>query len=678
MRSVSRRRRARRDASADPIGIWTPRRVRGELVFVRPPVGRLGDDWCPRRTLRPKRRRGVRRICLIGESAATGYFYAPHVTPATVLEAQLATVCGPGRYEVIDLARVDMQAFSGPHSLIRVAVAALQLAPDMLVIFAGNNWFSSVAPFPSTDRGHFQVMAAAYREAGAPGLMRLCVEHARSYYPGVLENLAYVARTAAIPVIVVIPEVNQADWQRAAPAAWLPGARTARWYELYERGLTCASAADHERAARIAAQMIELDGGTCSTSHRLRANALVALGRTEEARECCLAEIDSGNWVPGLEVPGTGRVVREILRRGVEKHGLTCVDLPKVFAEHGRGLPGRALFLDYCHLTPDGMRLSMAAVAAAVVRQPDAFGRGAREWRARVARLPDPRVSPARDATAKLTTALYALQWERRIDGESPLPDFWLDAALAAGDDIRETMVQYVATRMAPPMVAGLSLSERRLFGPSNRRDDGTHQLAGEGRRLRRAWLNPAAIDAICGALERAGDLRHRRLVTSALLDRHAICGDDVDLVEPFYHWTADSSAPGYQSDRTSYSARSLYRAFSPVSHFALVSDGGRPLTLDMTVRLPRIERPRTNEEVAIEVNRVRAGTLRAGSRWTRTTVRVKRGHLKAGINRVSILWPRIRPEGDAAMKAILGRLERGIPTDLHPVFGEVASLLVR
>jgi hypothetical protein len=536
----------------------------------------------------------------------------------------------------------------------------------MLVIFAGNNWFSPVAPFPDADRAHFQAMAAAYRKAGAQGLMRLCTEHARSYYPGVLENLAYIARTAAIPVIVVIPEVNQADWQRAAPVAWLPGARTARWYELYERALAFAAAADHEHAARIAEQMIALDGGTCPTSHRLRANALVALGRSEEARDCCLAEVDSGNWVPGLAVPGTGRVVREILRRGVEKHGLPCVDLPEVFAAHGPGLPGRELFVDYCHLTPEGMRVAMAAVAAAIVRQSVA------------SEPPNADVSPARDATAKLMTALCTLEWDRRIDGESPLPRFWLDAALAASDEIRETMVQYVATRLAPRMAEGLSLPERRLFGPSNRLEDGTHRLAGEGRRLRRAWLNPAAIDAISGALERAGDLRCRRLVTRALLDDHAVGGEHVDLVEPFYHWTANAGAPGYQRDRAAYSAPGLYRAFSPVSHFALVSDGRRPLTLDMTVRLPGMERPRTNEEVAIEVNRVRVGTLRAGSRWTRSSIRVKRAHLEAGINKVSIRWPRLRPEGDAAMKAILARLERGIPTDFHPVFGEVASLLVR
>lgn len=652
--------------------------MRGELVFVRPAAGPLGDDWCPRRTLRTKRRGGARRICLIGESVATGYFYAPHVTPATALEAQLEAAHGPGRYEVIDLARVDMKAFSGPHSLIRVAVAALQLAPDLLVIFAGNNWFSPVTPLPGTDRAHFQAMATAYREAGVLGLMRLCEEHARSYYPGVLDNLAYVAHTAAMPVIVVVPEINQADWQRAAPVAWLPGARTPRWYDLYERGRSFADAEDHARAARVAEQMIELDGGTCSTSHRLRAEALVALGRTGEARQCCLAEVDSGNWVPGMGVPGAGRVVREILRRGAQKHGLMCVDLPKVFAGRNPDLPGRALFLDYCHLTPDGMRVAMAAVAAAVVRQSDVSGRAEREWRARAVGLPDPRVSPARDATAKLMAALYTLQWDRRIDGESPLPGFWLDAALDAWDGIRETMLQYVATRVAPPMAEGLSVAERRLFGASNRLDDGTHQLAGEGRRLRRTWLNAAAIDAICGALDRAGDQRRRRLVTSALLDYHAACGNQVNLVEPFYHWMADATSPGYQSDRTSYSAPGLYRAFSPVSHFALVSDASRPLTLDMTVRLPRIERPRADEEVAIEVNGGRAATLPAGSRWTQTSIGVPRERLKAGINKVSIRWPRVPPEGDAATKAILGRLERGIPTDLHPVFGEVASLHVR
>ncbi|MGH7387887.1 MAG: hypothetical protein ACREM3_00275 [Candidatus Rokuibacteriota bacterium] len=662
----------------DPIGVWRPRRLRGERVFVRPPVDPLGDDWCPRRTLRPKRRGDGHRICLIGESAAAGYFYAPHVTPARVLQAQLEAVSGPGRHEVIDLARIDMRAFSGPHSLMRVAVAALQLDPDVLVIFAGNNWFSTVAPFPGADHAHFRAMAAAYREAGAPGLRQLCEAHARSYYPGVLENLAYVARTAAIAVILVIPEVNQADWQRAAPVAWLPGSRTVRWHRLLERARARAAAADHEQAARIAEQMIELDGGSCSTSHRLRASALAAWGRTKEARESCLAEIDSGNWVPGMGIPGAGHVVREIMRRGAATHGLTCVDLPEVFAARAPGLPGRALFLDYCHLTPDGMRTAMAAVAAAILKPSGGSGRGGRDWRVRLARLPEPRPSASRDATAKLTAALYNLHWDRPVDGESPLPGFWLDAALQAWDGIAETMLAYVATRVAAPAEEGLSLAEQRLFGPSNRLDDGTHPLAGEGRRLRRAWLDGAGIDAIGRALERAGDWRRRRLVTSELLDRHAAPGGGVDLVEPCHHWTPHAGAPGYQDDRTSYSAPGLYRAFWPVSDFALVADATRSLTLDATLRVPGVERPRANEGVAVEVNGVRAGMVRAGSRWQRAVIGVRRELLEAGINRISIRWPRLPPEGDAATRAILERLERGIPTDLHPVFGEAASLLVQ
>src|SRR5688572_7482424 len=133
--------------SSTPIGIWVPETLDGQQVFIRPDPGRLGDDWSPRKTLAAKTAPLPRRVCLIGESTAAGFFYAPHLTPAKVLEDQLLQIKGTGAYEVIDLTKVDMPADGTAHDLVRVTVAALQLDPDVLVIFAGNNWLNQIKPF---------------------------------------------------------------------------------------------------------------------------------------------------------------------------------------------------------------------------------------------------------------------------------------------------------------------------------------------------------------------------------------------------------------------------------------------------------------------------------------------------------------------------------------------------
>src|SRR5204863_9578257 len=116
------------------ISIWQPARVDGELRFVRPPASRLGDGFGQRTTI--ARRKTARRICLFGESVALGFLYAPHLTPAGILEAQLNAVAGPGTYEVIDLSRSS----ESMSPLTATMESSLQLDPDGLVVFTGNNW----------------------------------------------------------------------------------------------------------------------------------------------------------------------------------------------------------------------------------------------------------------------------------------------------------------------------------------------------------------------------------------------------------------------------------------------------------------------------------------------------------------------------------------------------------
>ena len=109
---------------------------------------------------------------LFGESAAAGYLYAPHLTPARVLESQLENLGGEGAFEVIDLARVN--ECLGP--LVDTVSSSLQINPDLLVIFAGNNWnlletpeVSPYAPSVTARQGY----ATALRSAGLAGPVRL-------------------------------------------------------------------------------------------------------------------------------------------------------------------------------------------------------------------------------------------------------------------------------------------------------------------------------------------------------------------------------------------------------------------------------------------------------------------------------------------------------------------------
>jgi len=90
-----------------PISIWQPCEIDGEVVFERPDPLVMGDHYAVRKTISARKDPSVRRLCFLGESVAAGYLYAPHCTPAGVLHDQLCAVSGGEGYEVIDLARIN-------------------------------------------------------------------------------------------------------------------------------------------------------------------------------------------------------------------------------------------------------------------------------------------------------------------------------------------------------------------------------------------------------------------------------------------------------------------------------------------------------------------------------------------------------------------------------------------
>jgi hypothetical protein len=617
---------------------------------------------------------------LIGESTAAGFFYAPHVTPATVLENQLNAIKGPEAFEVIDLTKVDMPADGSAFDLVRVTVAALQLDPDVLVIFAGNNWLNQFKPFASSGPDHLRSFAVAYKEAGVRGIMEQCEQNTRRHSSDVVKNLSYIAATVPVSLVLVVPEVNQADWVRSLPVNWLPANRTSDWHKLYAKAsLLKQEPRNSSLVQSLAEEMIELDEGTCPVSHRLLAEALRAGGSAGASRDLFMREVDSAAWNSGA-LPGASSTVREILRSAAGNPRVTCVDLPEIFFEHTGKLPGKEMFLDYCHLTLNGIKVAMAAVASEVLRLTGVDDQTF-EYRSLLRSLPCPEVHPAKDALAKFLAALYTIHWERRFDGESPMPLYWCEAAVNSWGGIQDTMLEYVETLTATPSAFGLSVAEQRFFSRHNYFDDGSHWLAGEGRRLQRFSLDPLAIDLICRVLERSGKPVRKR-INKQLVDQHANGNGhprEVDLLNPYHHWSTMDHLTSVHSDARAHSGCGLYQGFGRRSNFCFISDGVRGVELDLTARLPTISNEsRSQADLQVTVNGQNVATVRVGTGWTRKALNAGKERMRPGINKLEIVWPELSPEGDAATRYISKRLRQGIPTNLEPLFGEIQSLVAR
>ncbi len=147
------------DENTLSLGVWRRESPGMQMPFIRDP--RKDDEWfywAKQERIEPKRARW--RVVLLGESVARGYFYDPHFNPAGVLQTILESVLGPGKIDVVDLARSNLRI---PE--LRACIGqSLALSPDLLVIFAGNNWH------PHLSESDIPYVESLLRQQGVPGM----------------------------------------------------------------------------------------------------------------------------------------------------------------------------------------------------------------------------------------------------------------------------------------------------------------------------------------------------------------------------------------------------------------------------------------------------------------------------------------------------------------------------
>jgi len=631
----------------EPISIWTPQE---DGTWVRPDPLPLGDHYATRKVLAKKTAELPLRVAFFGESVAAGYLYAPHLTPAQVLEGQLRAALGRDDFEVIDLARTNETL----PTLAATVRASIQIQPDILVFFVGNNWnlleTPEVSPYALSIRARLR-FAEALRE-GIDAPLRLAEEELRQTAEGTFELIALIAGAVGVPVVVVVPEVNLADWETRQPVVSMPGRKLAEWHRLYQKALD----GEPDEAIRIAKRMQKLDEGRCPTTWRLLARARMALGDAEGAREACLAEVDSTRYptLAFLSAPQVNTQARELLSAACRRHDFTCVDLRQVFAEHtGSVLPGRRMFLDYCHLTREGIKVAMAAVTAEVLRL-SGMTEADEDWRSLLARLPEPTITPEAEATARLGAAIHSAHRLLSVGPKQEILEHWCRAALEASPGVESAMLDLLEARCAhgPPVLT--AAQQRNLASP--------YRLL-----LQHGWrwdhLDADLIEVLLRVLNRPAP--------SMLLENHGVRPEGIDLADPFYHWEPLARFYPEVMDLEDLPKRGFYRSPWPESSFCLIADGKRKIELELIARLP------DEGDVEPAVNGTALQPFYVDSDWTRNMFDVPARLLRPGLNRLTLRWPSPEVKADPFKRAI-EHLELGQAADLHPVFGEVSSLIAR
>ncbi|HEX8556619.1 MAG TPA: hypothetical protein VF668_00880 [Pyrinomonadaceae bacterium] len=632
------------------IGIWEGEQVNGRTCFVRR-QDMMGEwsFWANVGRIEPK---GDRlRILLLGESVARGYLYDPLFNMAGALEEVLQSQLGEDNVEVIDLARTNLGL-----DLTELARSALLLEPDAAIIFAGNNWsVRYYGPHPYERAA----LDAQIRRQGVPGLKRGFEERLAEQARSGVKEIASLYQAEGTPLVWMVPEFNLGDWRDpVAIAPHLSRGGNREWLALWDGARDALRDGDFETAADLAKQMVQLDGGTTATGLYILAECSQQLGDPVAGRRYLELARDATIWDCSRAIsPRPYTVTQEVLREEAVRSRNEVVDVPEVFKEYlDGGIPDRRLFLDYCHLTSEGIRVAAAAAASRVLRLLEGVDI---HWRELVDRSVAP--PPEVEAEASFLAAVHNAHWAQPFD----VVRHYCLRAVELSPSVAQIMVRFLdlQTRSAPLMMCR-SAEEIAMWGSELMQ----HYLLHHNRQQ----LDKTLLDAVVGALEGAG-INAGGQLAQLRREEHSVASRDVNLLDYYYV----SSARQAQEEtwlipqlQKLNEAKNYYTAYLRESRFFFVGDANRPVRLRLTCRLPESESD--EGAISIEVNGGRVGDAVIGRQWSAWEIEVAGGEVRDGLNEVVIRWPTPAFPGDKLFESLIERVtDKSLPEFFCP-FGEI------
>jgi hypothetical protein len=642
------------DATPQRVGIWDARLENGELWFVRRNELDTYGLWarCERISAKTSRT----RIVLLGESVARGFPYDPYYNCATALQEVLSNSFGDD-VEVVDLAR-NGALYS---ELLEIAESAAVLHPDAYVVFAGNNW---LVPGGLSLSEAAEILKSG---GGWSGIQALVRNQMRAGISKLASFLGRLSREQKVPIIFVIPEFN-IDWR--AHLGWeapiLSYEERYRWRSLLAEATSALNRSEFACAAALARAMTGIDEGASPVALEIQAQAERALGHTENARLLMDLACNSNLYLPVPKRDRCSPMLCDTLREELPVHGIIVADFPATCREFlGDAFPDSRIFLEYCHLTPEGIRLAMACAAEVLLPR---LGKPFQSWR----KLMD---HPAMDHPITVNDKAEA---QARFNA----------AVMAAMDEQAEaTICRYLeeAARVAPEIIdLSLLVAEahiRRMpivFCDAFDRLLAFQNTFPEIVRLAYAFPNKEKepnlplIAAIC-KIASAKRPEVQDIIDGLLLQEYGIEGGSVDLLHPAYCDLSCSMDCDWEESSVSL------KSHEHESRFRLFSDHATPLALVLTYRTP--DKVVAGEELTIWLNDQKIESFSPAQSWRTIHFDLPAKLLRRGINILAIRWPEPKRSREEQTAFIIPKLTtaggrnswRNLP-EIYPIYGEVFS----
>jgi hypothetical protein len=627
------------------VGTWEATDESSGRSFVRVSTVEPWHLWANVQKIPPKGRR--RRVVLVGESVARGLLFDPHFTPAQALQQMMNAACGSSKVEVVDLARTDLS-----HEQLHVLInQALHLEPDAFVVFCGNNW----NPLAQPSEEQLLDIASAVRETGTwRGVKELCEQFLVTKAKETLRLLQDISSVHGIPVVFVLPEFNLADWQTDCDSPPLLDAeQTQAWFSVRCEAERLLQGDEWQKAEPLAQRLLQLDEGTTAAGPNILAEVARKRGDHEAATKFLEMARDATVCWPFRQTPRCFSVVQQSIREGAAAHGIQLVDLPREFTRRQGGkAAGRTLFLDYCHLTLQGIRIAMALTAETLLPLLKFPAKVSKE----LAQV-DLNVSAGVNAGAHFLAAVHSANWGQRMD----VVRHHVRTALQLDRGIANMMQLFLDLHIRR-VPSGLC----RSFDELCQLQSIPAMIAFYNDSAEQKFLNLNLIAAIGEELETA-DIPVRDEVKRLLIKEHSVKKRGINLVNGLY--STGSFARSLVDLRPEF-----YKATARNTLFPLVCDKPEALNFALTMKAPNTGPDQT---ISLHLNGSLVAELPATDRWTTANVTAAAGMVQRGLNQVEIRWPIPVWSGEQQREHVAACLESGEVVEITPMFGLIHSFRV-
>lgn len=589
---------------------------------------------------------GRKRVLLTGESAARGSFYSNEYSPARILEHILSRITGDGSLEVIDITKSGME----PDEMTATLRNAAVLRPDQVVIMAGNNFFYKLYQHFLTTalEGH-----STYRRSGE-WLKKHVDEALAKYTLSFLHELQSLFTGKQVPVLFVIPAFNLGDWKATSAEKLppcLPPEEMKDWEKLLGIARRALAAADYIAVQTAVSQLLDL----CPvhpTPHELLGEAALAHQDRATARKHLEIARDLTLLFRSIGKPRILSVVRNTILHHAGEYGISITDLSQIFEQHtSQPVPGRDLFMDYCHMNIEGIRLSMASVAASVAGtlQLPFTAAGTIE---RIAAEIQP--CPKEVCMAHIYAAIHNAHYGQ----EYPIVRHHIETAFSCAPELAARFCQLYIEMATVRLSSPLTRSFVRMLDDAHIRIDQYPQAVFHPANGK--LLDILLTDAMNDVLVEKGIIGEQ--VTADLrLSEHAVELGPVNLLESYY------SRRTY--DRCYNEGTHFYKSRDTRSVFSFFTHACSALICEIVYRV----KDGCTGHLELTINGEPLTQLPATHEWQTGFLRVGREKLVRGENSLVITWPVCeRPDDHAAAASVEEMISL-----LAPVRGELHGFTI-